>query len=82
MKGEQVPLSINGGSALLIQRGEGDWSVWISLPDHHPIRDPFGFIIGSGATRDEAVADAVKGLELLVDRLQGPPGTIREERKD
>jgi hypothetical protein len=47
---------------------EDDWSVWLNAGD----TDFSGMCIGTGATRDEAVADAVNGLEEAVARLQGP----------
>ena len=67
--------------SLLIEASDGEYSVWVSLPDHDPIKDAFGFVIGTGVTRDQAVAAAVVELEDLLGRLQGPPGTI-EERHD
>lgn len=72
-------LSPGDGCALLItSSGPGDYSVWVSLPHHDPVQDIYGFIIGVGESRDDAVADAVKELEGLVARLQGPPGDILE----
>jgi hypothetical protein len=48
-----------------------DWQVWIGLEDQTP---PAGlsFIIGTGPTRDAAVAAAVKDLEDVIERLQQP----------
>jgi hypothetical protein len=34
-------------------------------------------IVGLGATRDLAVADAVQHLEWMLDTLQGPPPELR-----
>jgi hypothetical protein len=66
-------------SNLLITRtGDDDWQVWITLPDHDALRDAFGFVIGTGATRDAALAAAVADLEAAVDALQAPPGVIEE----
>lgn len=66
--------------SLLITRDGRDWDVWISLPNHDPIKDVFGFAIGVGDTRDAAVADAVQALEEAVERLQAPPGQIEERQ--
>jgi hypothetical protein len=69
-------------SRLLIHEETGDdWQVWISLDDHDPLNDPFGFIIGTGKTRDAAVADAVRDLEAILEQLQAPPGTIEERSR-
>ncbi len=43
------------------------WLVWLNVDC-----DFTGLCIACGSTRDEAVADAVKGLEAAVARLQGP----------
>lgn len=75
-------LSIGSESALLITHAaDDDWNVWISLPDHDPVEDSYGFIVGSGSTRDDAVASAVRDLETLLERLQSPPGHIRERKQ-
>lgn len=69
-------------SKLLIYREAwGRWQVWITLPDHDALEDAFGFIIGTGSTRDEAVRVAVADLEAAVEALQSPPGVV-EERDD
>lgn len=47
------------------------WQVWISLENEHGIEQGEAFIIGSGATRDEAVAGAVADLEAQIEQLQG-----------
>ena len=66
-------------SRLLISHdGFTDWHVWITLPGHDPIKDKYGFVIGCGSTRDEAVAAAVADLESGLDLLQSPPGVIEE----
>ena len=66
-------------SALLITHEAGrDWQVWITLPGHDALLDPFGFVIGSGATRQDAVGEAVADLEQLIERLQSPPGVVAE----
>ena len=54
------------------------WNVWISLPDHDPLTDDFGFVIGTGKTRDKAVAQAVHELETIIERLQVPAGLINK----
>lgn len=65
-------------SLLITRDGDGDWCVWMSLPDHDPELDAFGFVIGIGATRDAAVADAVAELEGVGVRLQAPAGAVEE----
>jgi hypothetical protein len=66
-------------SSLVISRtSDNDWSVWMSLPDHDPIEDAFGFVVGSGETREEAVADAVAVLQEATRRLQAPACDIEE----
>ena len=67
--------------SLLITGTEGDYSVWISLEQHDPVLDPYGFIIGTSDTRDGAVADAVASLEAAIDQLQAPRGVV-PERED
>ena len=54
------------------------YNVWITLPDHDPLRDAFGFVVGVGNTRDNAGAKAVAVLEDAVARLQAPAGAIEE----
>ena len=68
----------SSSSLLISHEGNDDWSVWIGLPDQDPIDDAFGFIIGSGSSREEAVADAVLSLEIAVEKLQAPAGVIEE----
>jgi hypothetical protein len=48
---------------------EGDWQVWLN-----PYRfgHPDGLCVGTGDTRDEAVANAVKTLEEMTALLQQP----------
>jgi hypothetical protein len=62
-------------SALTIRDDNGDWQVWIALKKGNPTRMNESFIVGMGATRDEAVADAVKDLETCIDELQAEPVT-------
>ena len=63
---------------VIVKDTEDDWSVWMSLPDHDPLRDAFGFVIGSGTTRDAAVANAVRELESEIEQLQGPIGVVEQ----
>ena len=57
----------------VLQDNDGDgWNVWIGLEGDMPAPQGFSFIIGSGATRDEALADAVKDLEAALEQLQQP----------
>lgn len=46
------------------------WQVWISLDNDGGILQGEAFIIGIGATRDEAVAEAVADLEAQIEQLQ------------
>ncbi len=57
----------------VIQHGNG-WSVWIALDGHDPMTEPFGFVVGYGDTRDEAVTDAVADLEDVIETLQSGGG--------
>lgn len=50
------------------EMGDG-WEVWINCED----ADFTGLCVGWGATRDDAVARAVRALEAVVEKLQGPP---------
>jgi hypothetical protein len=49
-----------------------EWAVWLNTG----VSDFDGLCIGIGATRDEAIADAVKVLEWATERLQGPPPNL------
>lgn len=60
----------------IVFASESNWQVWVTLEDHNPIRDAFGFCIGTGKTRDAAVADAVKDLEGATEVLQSPPDAV------
>lgn len=53
----------------VLVREENGWEVWISLDDHHPLRDRFGFCIGLGLSRASAVSDAVTELEAVIEKL-------------
>lgn len=57
---------------ITVLRDGSDWNVWIALDDGTTPPSGPSFIIGSGATRDEAVAEAVKDLEAATDQLQQP----------
>ena len=59
-------------SAITVLRDGDDWDVWMNLDDGTTAPGGLSFVIGSGATRDEAVADAVKDLEAALDQLQQP----------
>lgn len=65
--------AIIGAHALHIFRDAGhdpgdEYVVWLNTE----MSDFDGLILGLGATRDAAVAQAVATLEALTDRLQGP----------
>jgi hypothetical protein len=47
--------------------GDG-WAVWLNTE----VSDFDGLCLALGSTRDAAVADAVKGLEAVLEKLQGP----------
>jgi hypothetical protein len=61
-------------------RAGDDWSVWATLEGHDAIRDSFGFIIGVGATRDAAVADAVRVLKELSRSYNHPAERFKSGR--
>lgn len=64
---------VRGHTLLITKPKDGiEWCVWMTLPGHDPIADAFGFVIGTGSTRDASVADAVAALEDVVERLQAP----------
>lgn len=46
---------------VLREDSDGEWHVWISLEDDEP-PEGLNFIIGCGATREAAIADAVQDL--------------------
>lgn len=46
----------------------GDWEVWVNCED----QNFSGLCVGTGSTRDEAVAEAVTALEAIVELLQRP----------
>ena len=55
---------------------ETEWHVWVQMEAGDPRRMGGSFIIGAGATRDEAVASAVQDLEAALEELQGPPKAV------
>lgn len=63
---------------LITHAGAHGWEVWLTLDGHDALIDWPGFVVGRGATRDAAVAAAVKDLEVAVEELQAPPGTVEE----
>lgn len=46
------------------------WEVWVSLVDGNPLRMGESFIIGVGATKDAAIADAQKDLNAAKAQLK------------
>jgi hypothetical protein len=57
---------------LIVPEAEGEgWQVWITVENTKPYW-PYGLIIGRGATRDQAVAEAVQDLEARLEELQAP----------
>ena len=69
---------MSGVSLLITKSGDDDWNVWIGLPEQDPLLDPYGFIIGSGATKEAAITEAVASLEAATERLQSPAEAIEE----
>lgn len=58
---------------VLVDDGEDHdarWNAWLSLPEHDPVNDEYGFVIGWGSTRAQAVEQAVKELERVIFRLR------------
>lgn len=49
---------------------DGHWQVWLNTEAPATFD---GLCVSVGATRDEAVAEAVKTLEAAVEHLQAPP---------
>lgn len=60
-------------SRVVVLQHAGKHEVWIGLDDDWHPPDGFSFIIGTGVTRDQAVAEAVADLEAALERLQQPP---------
>ena len=53
----------------IIEERDGGVEIWIDAPG----ADLDGIIVGIGATRAEAITDAVRTLEALTEQLQSPP---------
>lgn len=71
---EHHPIGQTGQPALHIFGDEDDgYEVWINTG----VCDFDGICVGCGATRQEAIADAVLALERGVELLQGPPPALR-----
>lgn len=66
------------GYGVVIYKDGSEFEVWLG-PTQDIVHDNIinAVCIGVGATRDEAVSDAVQELEGLVNLLQLPPETIR-----
>ncbi len=56
----------------------GEFAVWLDTE----VADHDGLCIGLGATRDEAVAQAVKDLEARLAELQMPPVAFQTREQD
>jgi hypothetical protein len=56
------------GNRVHVFERDGEWDVWLNTED----MDFTGLCIGSGETREAAVADAVAALEAAVEILQRP----------
>lgn len=53
----------------IVEYDLGNVEVWADVPG----ADLEGIIVGLGATRQEAVTDAVRTLEAMIEQLQSPP---------
>ena len=60
---------------LVIYREGQEYEVWCGVDGDNIIN---AHIIGTGLTRDDAVADAVQYLEAALDALQSPVGVVKE----
>lgn len=54
---------------------DDEYEVWCGVDGDNTIN---ATVIGTGPTRDVAVADAVTYLESALTALQAPPGAVRE----
>lgn len=61
-------------NTLVIYR-DNHYEVWFGVDGDNIIN---AHVIGTGPTRDTAVADAVQHLESALEALQSPPGVVRE----
>ncbi len=66
---EQYPSVLIERHLLHVYEQGGEWHVWLNCED----MDFTGLCLGLGATRDEAVEQAVQALEAITEKLQGPP---------
>lgn len=62
---------------LLVTNIDGAWEVWCGADGDNIIN---AHLVGTGPTRDGAVADAVRHLESIVARLQEPSQASRQVR--
>lgn len=69
---EQYPPVLVDGHLLHIFKRDDEWDIWLNTEDLCFT----GLCIGTGKTRDEAVAQAVRALEAAVEELQKPPRRI------
>ena len=56
----------------------GDWHVWAHLDEEHPLHSRTSFIVGIGATREEAIESAVGDLEACIESLQASSRSLPE----
>jgi len=66
---KRYPSILIEGHLLHVCEMSGEFEVWINCED----ADFTGVCIGVGASRQVAVTQAVRVLEALLDKLQGPP---------
>jgi hypothetical protein len=57
---------------VVLREDEHEWEVWTTLKDAtaDPRDDLFGFCVGSGDTREEAIRDAVWNVECALGELK------------
>ncbi len=59
---------VEGHLVHVFQENGRHWQVWVNTED----LEFTGLCVGTGETRDEAIAVAVKALEAIVEHLQSP----------
>ena len=71
--------AVESGVGVRIYIEHGQFEVWVGpAGDLADDNIENAFIAGTGATRDTAVSDAVRDLQIIVDALQSPPGVVTE----
>lgn len=71
------------GARIYYDDMDGEYEVWVAPSgDLEGMNVINAFVAGIGATRDEAVADAVRELESLAARLQARPDAVLSRGPD